>query len=123
MIFHPTTLKKEPCLLSQSTLKQIIQTLLAVVLASCAMPVLAQEILPFPPKPSGSTAGRTIQDSVYNPLPVTSRLPKESPNIIIVLIDDLQRAIQIGLRAWILTHILSANADDRLMAIRLGQSH
>ncbi|MCR9293670.1 MAG: sulfatase-like hydrolase/transferase, partial [bacterium] len=49
----------------------------------------AQEILPFPPKPSGSTAGRTIQESVYSPLPVTSRLPNDAPNIIIVLIDDV----------------------------------
>jgi arylsulfatase A-like enzyme len=50
---------------------------------------IAQEVLPFPPKPSGSTAGRTMQDSVYSPLPATSRLPKDAPNIIIVLIDDV----------------------------------
>jgi len=49
----------------------------------------AQEILPFPPKPSGSIAGRTIQESVYSPLPATSRLPKDAPNILIVLIDDV----------------------------------
>lgn len=29
----------------------------------------AQDVLPFPPKPSGSTAGRTLQESVYAPLP------------------------------------------------------
>jgi len=49
----------------------------------------AQEILPFPPKASGSIAGRTIQDSIYSPLPATSHLPKDAPNIIIVLIDDV----------------------------------
>lgn len=49
----------------------------------------AQEILPFPPKPSGSIAGRTIQDSIYSPLPKTSPLPKDAPNILIVLIDDV----------------------------------
>ena len=49
----------------------------------------AQEILPFAPKPSGSTAGLTMQDSVYSPLPATSHLPKEAPNILIVLIDDV----------------------------------
>jgi len=49
----------------------------------------AQEILPFPPKPSGSIAGRTMQESVYDPLPATSHLPKDAPNIIIVLIDDV----------------------------------
>jgi arylsulfatase A-like enzyme len=49
----------------------------------------AQEILPFPPKPSGSTAGRTMQESIYNPLPAVDRLPKNAPNILIVLIDDV----------------------------------
>jgi len=49
----------------------------------------AQEILPFPPKPSGSTAGRTMQESTYSPLPATRHLPKDAPNILIVLIDDV----------------------------------
>jgi len=49
----------------------------------------AQEVLPFPPKPSGSIAGRTMQESVYSPLPTQSHLPKDAPNILIVLIDDV----------------------------------
>jgi hypothetical protein len=49
----------------------------------------AQEVLPFSPQPSGSIAGRTIQESIYNPLPPQSHLPKDAPNIIIVLIDDV----------------------------------
>jgi len=49
----------------------------------------AQEVLPFPPKPSGSIAGRTIQDSIYSPLPAVRHLPKDAPNILIVLIDDV----------------------------------
>ena len=49
---------------------------------------LAQEVLPFPPKPSGSTAGRTIQESIYSPLSPVSHLKKDAPNIIIILIDD-----------------------------------
>ena len=56
--------------------------------AGFAIPAAAQEILPFPPKPSGSTAGRTMQESIYNPLPSASHLPKDAPNILIVLIDD-----------------------------------
>jgi arylsulfatase len=28
---------------------------------------LPAEVLPFPPEPSGSTAGRTMQESVYGP--------------------------------------------------------
>lgn len=48
----------------------------------------AQEVLPFPPKQSGSIAGRTIQESVYSPAPAVSHLPKGAPNIIIFLVDD-----------------------------------
>jgi hypothetical protein len=42
-----------------------------------AMPVRAQEVLPFPPKPSGSIAERTMQESIYSPLPAVNRLPKQ----------------------------------------------
>ena len=47
-----------------------------------------QDHLPFPPTPSGSIAGRTMQESVYSPKPAPKRLPDDAPNIIIVLIDD-----------------------------------
>jgi len=60
-----------------------------MVWASFALPASAQEILPFPPKPSGSVAGQTMQDSRYNPLPDKRRLPEGAPNILIVLIDDV----------------------------------
>jgi len=62
---------------------------LSLALGAVALPTGAQEILPFPPKPSGSIAGRTIQESVYSPLPATNHLPKDAPNILIVLIDDV----------------------------------
>ncbi len=70
----------------QNTVKIIISLASG---AACALPVGAQEILPFPPKPSGSIAGRTMQESVYSPLPAQSHLPKSAPNILIVLIDDV----------------------------------
>ncbi len=57
--------------------------------AAFVWPVNAQEVLPFPPKPSGSIAGRTMQESTYSPLPPVSHLPKDAPNILIVLIDDV----------------------------------
>jgi arylsulfatase A-like enzyme len=57
--------------------------------ASFAMPIGAQEVLPFPLKPSGSTAKRTMQESTYSPFPAVSHLPKDAPNILIVLIDDV----------------------------------
>ncbi len=40
----------------------------------------AQEVLPFPPTPSASLAGRTMQDSVYKQ-PEPHRLPTDAPRI------------------------------------------
>ncbi|MCC7375443.1 MAG: arylsulfatase [Verrucomicrobiales bacterium] len=62
--------------------------MLSLALGRFAPPAGAQQVLPFPPKSSGSTAGRTMQDSVYSPKPAESRTPKGAPNILIVLIDD-----------------------------------
>ena len=53
----------------------------------------AQEVLPFPPKPSGSTANRTMQESVYSPRPAQRRLPANAPNILIVILDDVGPAL------------------------------
>jgi hypothetical protein len=49
---------------------------------------LSAESLPFPPTPSASTAGRTMQESVYKRRVEPRRLPEDAPNILIVLIDD-----------------------------------
>jgi hypothetical protein len=57
--------------------------------AGFASPAAAQEVLPFPPKQSGNTAARTMQESIYSPLPPANHLPKDAPNILIVLIDDV----------------------------------
>jgi arylsulfatase A-like enzyme len=47
-----------------------------------------QDVLPFPPTPSASVAGRTMQESVYEQRVHAKRLPQDAPNILIVLIDD-----------------------------------
>jgi hypothetical protein len=47
-----------------------------------------QEVLPFPPTPSASRAGRTMQESSYENRVQPRRLPADAPNILIVLIDD-----------------------------------
>ncbi|HEY3486182.1 MAG TPA: arylsulfatase [Ilumatobacteraceae bacterium] len=47
-----------------------------------------QDVLPFPPTPSASVAGRTMQDSVYRQREHEPRLSKDAPNILVVLIDD-----------------------------------
>ncbi len=49
----------------------------------------AQEALPFPPTHSASIAGRTMQDSVYRQRVEPHHVPKDAPNILIVLIDDV----------------------------------
>ena len=47
-----------------------------------------QEVLPFPPVPSASIAGRTMQESTYAQRVQAKHLPSDAPNILIVLIDD-----------------------------------
>ena len=61
-------------------------TALGVMFASIAG---AQEILPFPPTPSGSTPGLTIQDSTYQKRVEPKRLAEGAPNILIILMDDV----------------------------------
>jgi arylsulfatase A-like enzyme len=48
----------------------------------------SSDSLPFPPTPSASTAGRTMQESVYHRRVEPPRLAEDAPNILIVLIDD-----------------------------------
>ena len=61
--------------------------------AASAWPRLpTQDVLPFPPTPSASIAGRTMQDSVYRQRVEPRRLSKNAPNILIVLIDDVGAA-------------------------------
>ncbi len=47
-----------------------------------------QDALPFPPTPSASLAGRTMQESSYQRRAEPRRLHEDSPNILVVLIDD-----------------------------------
>jgi len=51
--------------------------------------ISAQEILPFPPTPSASEAGITIQSSTYKKRVEPQRLPEDAPNILIILMDDV----------------------------------
>ena len=45
--------------------------------------------LPFPPAPSASVAGPTLQQSTHRRRVAPSHLPKDAPNILIVLLDDV----------------------------------
>jgi hypothetical protein len=57
--------------------------------AGLASTTVAQEILPFPPAPSGSTPGLTIQDSTYKKRAEPKRLAEGAPNILVILMDDV----------------------------------
>src|SRR5271155_1940789 len=49
----------------------------------------AQEVLPFPTTPSASTAGMTMQGSIYKNRVETKHLRSDAPNILIILMDDV----------------------------------
>ena len=57
--------------------------------AVCATTAGAQEILPFPPTPSASTAGLTMKDSTYKKRVEPKHLAEGAPNILIILMDDV----------------------------------
>ena len=61
---------------------------LSLVLAA-AFPSEAQEVLPFPPTPSASTPGLTMQDSIYKKREEPKRLAEGAPNVLVILIDDV----------------------------------
>jgi len=65
----------------------IVKSILLVVFFSAS--VQAQDVLPFPPAPSGSVAGLTIQESTYKKRVEPKRLAEGAPNILIILMDDL----------------------------------
>ena len=46
-------------------------------------------ILPFPPVPTASKAGPTLQTSVHHRREIPQHLPADAPNVLIVLIDDV----------------------------------
>jgi arylsulfatase len=51
--------------------------------------VKGQSVLPFPPTPSASEAGLTMQTSTYKNRVHQKHLPDDAPNILIILIDDV----------------------------------
>ncbi|MBB2940654.1 arylsulfatase [Actinoplanes lutulentus] len=69
-------------------------------------------VLPFPPEPSGSVAGRTMQESVYDPRPRQRRLPEDVPNILVVLIDDAGPGLPTTFGGEVTTGTLSRLRQD-----------
>ena len=77
-----------------------LMNLKCVCVALCVQPVRAGRrwprrhpstvrVLPFPPVPSASIAAPRLQDSKLAPRVTTSHLPKDAPNILIILMDDV----------------------------------
>ncbi len=68
-----------------------------LLLCGCAVPAWAQgaaapndgSVLPFPPAPSASVAAPRLQDSKHQRRVETSHLPKDAPNVLIILLDDV----------------------------------
>lgn len=46
-------------------------------------------VLPFPPPPSASKAGPTLLESIHQRRVEPDRLPKDAPNVLMILIDDV----------------------------------
>ena len=47
------------------------------------------KVLPFPPIPTASTAGPTLAKSTHKRRPQPDYLPKDAPNVLIILMDDV----------------------------------
>ncbi len=67
----------------------ILATLCGLTTAAFAATPNDGSVLPFPPTPSASIAKPRLQDSVHKRRVEPDRLPKDAPNVLIVLIDDV----------------------------------
>ncbi|MBK7973720.1 MAG: arylsulfatase [Deltaproteobacteria bacterium] len=71
-------------------LKHLLRSALGLSLGVlCASMAMAQEILPFPPTPSASRAGLTMEGSTYQKRVEPRHLAEGAPNILIILMDDV----------------------------------
>jgi len=81
---------KTPIRFLFSVLATVSASIFAAPFVACfPLAAQAQDILPFPPAPSGSKAGVTIESSDYSKRVEPERLAPDAPNILIVLIDDV----------------------------------
>jgi arylsulfatase A-like enzyme len=66
----------------------LLAVVCCLVPAAIATPADDGAVLPFPPAPTASKAGQTLQESIHKRRVEPDRLPKDAPNVLIVLIDD-----------------------------------
>lgn len=72
----------------------------------------AQDSLPFPPTPSASEAGPTLQESRHQKRTEQSHLPADAPNILVIMLDDAGFAQADTVGGAIHTPTLSRVADS-----------
>ena len=85
---------------------------LSMALMFTAGAAQGQQSLPILPQASGSTAGPTIAESNYNPLPQVSQLPEDAPNIVIIMLDDVGAALPHTFGGPITTPTLDKLAEE-----------
>jgi arylsulfatase A-like enzyme len=73
---------------------------------------MPQDVLPFPPTPSASKAGRTMQESTYSERVPERHLPDDAPNILIILIDDAGPGLPTTFGGEVRTDALSRILDE-----------
>lgn len=93
-----------------------------VIVASFAMstcvPAFAQSagdggaVLPFAPVPSASVAGPTLQESTHVRRAEPDHLPKDAPNILIILMDDVGFGVPSTFGGPVNTPTLTALAEE-----------
>ena len=76
-------------MLARTILVGTLANLLLAATALAAPPVEDGSVLPFPPVPSASVAGATLQESKHQRRAEASHLPAGAPNILIILLDDV----------------------------------
>jgi hypothetical protein len=69
-------------------------------------------VLPFAPAPSASVAGETLQDSTMVRRVEPNHLPKDAPNIVIIMLDDVGFGLPDTFGGPIHTPTLSRLAND-----------
>ncbi len=69
-------------------------------------------VLPFPPVPTASTAGPTLQESKHVRRAEPNHLPPDAPNILIVLLDDVGFGLADTLGGEVHTPTLTRLAND-----------
>jgi arylsulfatase len=75
-------------------IKILLASLLGLFILGCGETdskkeaVATQDVLPFPTPPMGGEVGPTMQESVHKWRETPSYLPKDAPNILIIMLDD-----------------------------------